>query len=54
MIQSQLALLRRELWEHRSIYVTPVVIALLVSLMSLTVQVSICPRTRGPAPCPES
>ena len=28
MIKSQLALLRRELWEHRSLYVTPAVIAL--------------------------
>lgn len=41
MIKSQFALLKRELWEHRSLYVTPAVIALLVSLLSLTGQVSI-------------
>ena len=41
MINIQLALLRRELWEHRSLYVTPAVIALLVSLMSLTGNISI-------------
>ncbi len=41
MIQGQLALLQRELREHRSIYVAPAVIALLVSLMSLTGEVSI-------------
>jgi ABC-2 type transport system permease protein len=41
MIGSQLALLRRELWEHRSLYVTPAIIGLLVVLMSLTGQVSI-------------
>ena len=29
MIAHQLALVRRELWEHRSIYVTPVAIALM-------------------------
>jgi len=41
MIQGQLALLQRELREHRSIYVAPAVIALLISLMSLTGEVSI-------------
>jgi ABC-2 type transport system permease protein len=41
MIQIQLALLRRELWEHRSLYLTPIVIALLVTLMALTGNVSI-------------
>lgn len=41
MINSQIALIRRELWEHRSIYVMPLVIALLVSLMSLTGQVAV-------------
>lgn len=41
MIKAQIALMQRELWEHRSLYVTPAVIALLVSLMSLTGQVSI-------------
>ena len=41
MIKGQLALLQREIWEHRSLYVTPAVIALLVSLMALTGQVSV-------------
>lgn len=35
MIRTQLALLRREIWEHRSIYITPLVIASLVSLVSI-------------------
>ncbi|MDH4072263.1 MAG: hypothetical protein OEV41_04045 [Gammaproteobacteria bacterium] len=37
----QLALMRRELWEHRAIYVVPVVVAVLMTLSSLTGQVSI-------------
>lgn len=41
MIQTQLALLRRELWEHRAIYVAPLVLVLLVTLTSITGQVSI-------------
>ncbi len=41
MIGNQLALLRRELWEHRAIYVTPLVIALLISLMAITGQATI-------------
>ncbi len=41
MIQSQIALIRRELWEHRAIYVAPLVIALLVSLLSITGQVAV-------------
>jgi len=36
MIPNQLALLRREIWEHRSLYVTPAVVALIISLMILT------------------
>jgi len=32
MITNQLALVRREIWEHRSIYVTPMVIAIIVTL----------------------
>ena len=35
MIANQLALIRREIWEHRSIYVTPIAIAVVVSLVSL-------------------
>ena len=38
MIANQVALIRRELWEHRSIYVTPLVIALIVSVMAITGQ----------------
>ena len=41
MIRGQFALLQRELWEHRSIYVAPAVIALLVILATLTAQVSV-------------
>lgn len=35
-MRSQPALLRRELWEHRSIYVTPAVVALVMTLLILT------------------
>lgn len=41
MIANQLALAKRELWEHRSIYVAPAVIALLVSLLAITGQVTV-------------
>ena len=41
MIQTQIALLRRELWEHRSIFVVPGVVALFVMLSSLLGQVTI-------------
>lgn len=41
MIHRQIALVRRELWEHRAIYVMPLVIALLISLLSITGQVTI-------------
>lgn len=41
MIANQLPLLKRELWEHRSIYVTPLVIGLLVSLAAVTGQATI-------------
>ena len=41
MIQSQLALIQRELWEHRSIYTVPVVVAILMTLVTLTGQVSV-------------
>ena len=36
MISNQIALVRRELWEHRSLYVTPAVVALVMTLMLLT------------------
>ena len=32
MIKNQLALVRRELWEHRSIFVTPIAIGSIVTL----------------------
>ena len=32
MIANQPALIKRELWEHRSIYVTPAAIAVIVTL----------------------
>ena len=38
MIASQVALIKRELWEHRSLYLTPAVIALLMSLGTVTGQ----------------
>ena len=41
MIQTQLALLRRELWEHRSVFVVPGVVALITLLTSWTSQVTI-------------
>ena len=41
MIQSQIALLQRELWEHRAIYVAPIVVAVLMTLGALTGQVSV-------------
>jgi ABC-2 type transport system permease protein len=41
MIRAQIALMRRELWEHRSLYVAPLVIGILLTLISLTGQVSI-------------
>lgn len=41
MMLDQYALIRRELWEHRSIYVTPAIIALIVSLGTVTGQVSV-------------
>jgi len=39
MIANQLALIKREIWEHRSIYVTPAAIASIVSLIVLAMLV---------------
>ena len=39
MIGQQFALLKREIWEHRSIYVTPIAIASIVSLSVLAMLV---------------
>ena len=36
MIPHQFALIQREVWEHRSLYVTPAVVALVMTLMLLT------------------
>ena len=41
MIQRQVALMRRELWEHRAIYIVPLVIAGLITLGSITGQVAV-------------
>ena len=41
MIGNQLALIRREIWEHRAIYVTPIAIAVIVSLVSLAGMVTV-------------
>jgi len=41
MIGNQLSLIRREIWEHRSIYVTPIAIAVIVSLVSLAGMVTV-------------
>lgn len=40
MIMNQVALVRRELWEHRSIFVTPAVVALVMALIVLTAYVA--------------
>jgi len=41
MIGNQLALVKREIWEHRSIYTAPAVLAVVISLLTLTGQVSV-------------
>ena len=41
MMGNQLALIKREIWEHRSIYISPIAIAVIVSLLTLTGQVSV-------------
>ena len=41
MIGTQVALVRREIWEHRSLYIVPAVLALIVTLMSVTGQVAV-------------
>lgn len=40
MIANQLALVRRELWEHRSIFVTPAAVTVVMSLLVLTLFVA--------------
>jgi ABC-2 type transport system permease protein len=41
MIRHQATLIRREIWEHPAIWVSPVVITVIVSLLTLTGQVTI-------------
>lgn len=40
MMMNQLALVRREVWEHRSIWVTPAAVALVVTLLTLAMFVA--------------
>lgn len=37
MIANQIALIRRELWEHRSIYIAPIAVAVIMSMIILAV-----------------
>jgi ABC-2 type transport system permease protein len=41
MISHQLTLIRREVWEHPAIWVTPLVLGVIIALLTLTGQVSI-------------
>ncbi len=41
MINQQLALVRREIWEHRSIWVTPAAVATVVTLLAIAMVVAI-------------
>ena len=41
MIANQLALIRRELWEHRSLYVVPGVLAIIIVLVEITGQTAV-------------
>ena len=41
MINQQLALVRREIWEHRSIWVTPAAVASVVTLLAIAMVVAI-------------
>ena len=46
MMSVQLALIRREIWEHRSLYVVPAVLILIVTLISVTGQVAVSAADR--------
>jgi ABC-2 type transport system permease protein len=41
MINQQIALLRRELWEHRTIWVTPAAVAAVITLLAIAMVVAI-------------
>ena len=41
MIGNQLALIRRELWEHRSIFVVPAVLGVIIVLIEMTGQAAV-------------
>lgn len=41
MIANQLALIKREVWEHRSVYVTPIAIAVIMTLVSVAGMVTV-------------
>jgi ABC-2 type transport system permease protein len=41
MMGNQVALIKREIWEHRSIYTAPALIGIVISLLTLTGQVSV-------------
>jgi len=41
MLGNQVALIRRELWEHRSLYVVPAVLGIIVVLIQMTVQTAV-------------
>ena len=41
MINQQLALVRREVWEHRSIWITPAAVATVVTLLVVAMVVAI-------------
>lgn len=41
MINQQIALVRREIWEHRSIWVTPVAVASVITLLAVAMVVAI-------------
>lgn len=41
MIGNQIALMRRELWEHRSLYVVPAVLGLVIVLLEMTGQAAV-------------
>jgi ABC-2 type transport system permease protein len=41
MIQTQIALMRREIWEHRSIWVTPAAVATITTLLAIAMVIAV-------------